>query len=173
MESTKHKSIALSQQVITFMKYLRSERWQLFFQISFFAYLYTTIINTNKSHYDRPEFLNYIIRNRALTKFRTKISSTTDSVIKFIIMKHIRNKKQRWIIKMENLWLKMKKIKNLSKDLFGQIGSLKERNSLSSADPAIAIQIGSPKVRFKLIHWILPRHFLLISLRFFSDAFSI
>ena len=74
---------------------------------------------------------------------------------------------------MENLWLKMKKIKNLSKDLFGQIGSLKERNSLSSADPAIAIQIGSPKVRFELIHWILPRHFLLISLRFFSDAFSI
>ena len=68
---------------------------------------------------------------------------------------------------------KKKKFKNLSKDLFGQIGSLKERNSLSSADPAIAIQIGSPKVRFKLIHWILPRHFLLISLRFFSDAFSI
>ena len=72
---------------------------------------------------------------------------------------------------MENLWLK--KIKNLSKDLFGQIGSLKERNSLSSANPAIAIQVGSPKVRFELIHWILPRHFLLISLRFFSDAFSI
>ena len=68
---------------------------------------------------------------------------------------------------------KKKKNKNLSKDLFGQIGSLKERNSLSSADPAIAIQIGSPKVRYKLIHWILPRHFLLISLRFFSDAFSI
>ena len=76
---------------------------------------------------------------------------------------------------MENLWRKKekKKIKNLSKDLFGQIGSLKERNSLSSADPAIAIQVGSPKVRFELIHWILPRHFLLISLRFFSDAFSI
>ena len=68
---------------------------------------------------------------------------------------------------------KGKKIKNLSKDLFGQIGSLKEGNSLSSADPAIAIQIGSPKVRFELIHWILHRHFLLFSLRFFSDAFSI
>ena len=72
---------------------------------------------------------------------------------------------------MENLWLK--KIKNLSKDLFGQIGSLKERNSLNSANPAIAIQVGSPKVRFELIHWISPRHFLLISLRFFSNAFSI
>jgi hypothetical protein len=55
----------------------------------------------------------------------------------------------------------MKKKKNLSKDLFGQIGSLKERNSFSSADPAIAVQIGSSKVRFEQIHLILPRHFLL------------
>jgi hypothetical protein len=57
----------------------------------------------------------------------------------------------------------VKTVMNLSKDLFGEIGSLKETNSFGSTDPAIAVQIRSPKVRFELIHirpLILPRHFL-------------
>jgi hypothetical protein len=57
----------------------------------------------------------------------------------------------------------VKTVRNLSKDLFGEIGSLKETNSFGSTDPAIAVQICSPEVRFELIHirpLILPRHFL-------------
>lgn len=57
----------------------------------------------------------------------------------------------------------VKTVRNLGKDLFGQIGSLKETNSFGSTDPSIAVQIRSPEVHFELIHirpLILPRHFL-------------